>query len=153
MKTFGLINYILLCVAISTAAPAEESGVAKNTGIKENYVMLYYDDLTAPRRFYGELLGLEAGYEDDWVTLYQITPSSHVGVVRAGGTAYHKPQAVNAVMLSLVVDAVDERYAQLSGSDVVKVLKPPYDHDSTPIRAFLLEDPGGYTVEIFQWLK
>jgi len=28
-----------------------------------------------------------------------------------------------------------------------------HNDESAPIRAFIMRDPGGYTVEVFQWLK
>jgi len=124
-----------------------------NTGFRESYVMLYYRSLDAPRKFYGDVLGLKAGYEDEWVTLFSITPTSHVGVVKEGGSAWHSVQDNNAVMLSLVVDDVDGWYARIKDTQGITVLKEIYNNANAPIRAFLVADPGGYTVEIFQWLK
>ena len=34
-----------------------------------------------------------------------------------------------------------------------EVLKPIADSSTNPIRAFLIEDPGGYTIEFFSWKK
>ena len=52
--------------------------------IAESYVMMYYKSLDAPRNFYASVLGLEASYEDDWVSLYRITETSFVGLVMEG---------------------------------------------------------------------
>ena len=112
--------------------------------------MLYYADLGAARAFYGEVLALEVDFEDTWVSLYRTTPTSSLGVVGEHPSAFHRPQAKSAVMLSLVVEHVDPWFQRLQ-SGGAKILKPPYDHLSVPIRAFLAEDPGGYAIEFFAW--
>ena len=54
-------------------------------------------------------------------------------------------------MLSLVTEEVDAWYEQLKDKEELKFLKDI--GDGGPIRSFLLEDPGGYTVEFYQWLE
>ncbi len=144
---------LLIVFANSYASSDKENKSMSDSKIAESYVMLYYKSMDAPRNFYSKVLGLEAAFDDEWVTLYRITSSSYVGVVKEGGTAYHKAQENSAVMLSLVVDNVDSWYEKIKTSQGVTILKEIYNHDSAPIRAFLVEDPGGYTLEIFQWVK
>jgi catechol-2,3-dioxygenase len=115
--------------------------------------MLYYTELEQAAQFYGQTLGLTATMNDDWVKLYEVIPGSLLGLVKAGGTAYHKTQDTNAVMVSIVTEDVDIWYAIVSDNPNIEILKPLYNHATVPIRAFLVADPGGYTVEIFQWLK
>ena len=143
----------MLTSIMSYASAETDKKMMVDSKIAESYVMLYYKTLDAPRNFYGDVLGLEASFEDEWVTLYRITSSSYVGVVKEGGTAYHKAQENSAVKLSLVVDNVDSWYEKIKTSQGVTILKEIYNHDSAPIRAFLIEDPGAYTIEIFPWLK
>ena len=113
--------------------------------------MLYYEDLDAATRFYGETLGLEKTFDWDWIRFYRTGPSSSVGIVREGGGAWHEAQPVNAVMLSLVTSDVDAWYARIRDKEDVVILKDI--DDGGGIRSFLLEDPGGYTVEFFEWLE
>ena len=54
-------------------------------------------------------------------------------------------------MVSLVTDEVDAWYDRLRGRDDVVFLK--HIGDGGGIRSFMLEDPGGYTIEFFQWLE
>jgi predicted enzyme related to lactoylglutathione lyase len=113
-------------------------------------VFLYYEDLAAPRKFYGSVLGLDSYFEQDWVTLYRITQTAAIGIVKPG----HAPApAASGVMVSISSDVVDEWYSRLRENPSVKILKKIYDHPEVPIRAFLIEDPGGYSIEFFQWLK
>jgi hypothetical protein len=53
-------------------------------------------------------------------------------------------------MLSLVTEDVDAWYERVTTHDDIAILKDI--GDGGPIRSFLLKDPGGYTVEFFEWL-
>jgi len=145
--------FITACLALAPAWAESNPGRADKPAFTEQYVMLYYRDLEAAAEFYGGTLGLTATMDDEWVKLYQVLPGSLIGLVQEGGTAYHKVQDQNAVMVSIVTEDVDTWYELVSKESGITVLKPPYNHGSVPIRAFLFADPGGYTVEIFQWLR
>jgi len=135
---------ITACTATTAAEPPP---------ITESYVMLYYTELGPARAFYAGVLGLDAVTADDWFALYRIAPGSAVGLIREGPNAYHRVQASNAVMLSLVTPDVDAWFARVSARPDVKILKPVYEQQEAGIRGFLMEDPGGYAVEIFQWMR
>lgn len=145
--------FLILTSVFDAAAENNDKSMAHEASIAETHVMLYYKSLQAPRSFYSGVLGLKVSFEDDWVSIYQVSPGAFVGLVQEGGTAYHKTQQTNAVMLSLAVNNVDTWYEKITGAKDIVMLKELYNHSSAPIRAFLVEDPGGYTVEIFQWLK
>lgn len=134
-----------------TAAAEEET--VPSPGISEQYTMLYYKDMEAPRKFYGGLLGLTSTMDDEWLSLYQLTPTSFIGVIKEGEDSWHKVQEKNAVMISIVTDDVDGWYERIRQDGSVTILKEIYDNESVPIRAFVMEDPGGYTVEFFQWVQ
>ena len=113
--------------------------------------MLYYENIDAASAFYGEILGLEKTFDWTWVRFYQTGPASSIGIVTEGDGAWHKVQERNAVMVSLVTDEVDAWYDRLRERDDVVFLK--HIGDGGGIRNFMLQDPGGYTVEFFQWLE
>jgi hypothetical protein len=115
--------------------------------------MLYYKDISLVVPFYEETLGLARTYNDDWVKIYQITPTSSVALVQEGEGSFHRAQAENAVMLSIVTEQVDDWYRRLKRDEGIKFLKDIYNNEHAPIRAFLVEDPGGYSIEFFQWLE
>lgn len=119
--------------------------------LESQITMFYYEDLDAAARFYGEILGLEKTFDWDWVRFYRTGPSSSVGIVREGSGAWHAAKPDNAVMLSLVTSDVDAWYRRVTLHDDVVILKDLGDGGG--IRSFLLEDPGGYTVEFFEWLE
>jgi catechol 2,3-dioxygenase-like lactoylglutathione lyase family enzyme len=143
----------ILCGIGGPAPAGGDAPVPPAAPFTEQYTMFYYKDIAAARRFYGDILGLKSTYNDEWVTLYQVLPGALLGVVQEGGTAFHPARSENSVMLSLVTDDVDRWHARLQEHPDIPLVKPPYNHDKVPIRAMLVRDPGGYTVEFFQWLK
>ena len=145
--------YVMMALSSFLFTAVAEEEPVPSPGINEQYTMLYYKDIEAPRKFYGGLLGLNATMEDEWLSLYRLTPASYIGVIREGGGAWHKVQENNAVMISIVSDDVDGWYERIRQDGSVTILKEIYDNESVPIRAFLVQDPGGYTVEFFQWVQ
>lgn len=149
----AIVAFLCALAAQSTAADGALEAAHPGTAFTEQYTMFYYRDIAAARRFYAEFIGLKPTYNDAWVTLYEVLPGALLGVVQEGGTAFHPARAENSVMLSLVTSDVDHWHKRLHAFPDVPVVKAPYNHDQVPIRAMLVTDPGGYTVEFFQWLK
>ncbi len=135
---------------ISASVTAEDSGPPP---IESQIVMLYYDDISEAVNFYEHILDLQKTLNEEWVKIYRLTNSSSIAVVKVGPGAYHTAQDRNSVMLSLVTTDVDGWYRRLRKNGGVSFLKDIHDSENVPIRSFLVEDPGGYTVEFFQWLE
>lgn len=154
VKALRFTSLALLLALVFRIGPAMSERESKTApAISETVVMLYYKDITAAAAFYGETLGLEKTFDQDSAKLFRLTPNSVVGVIREGSTSYHRVQATNAVMLSIVTPDVDAWYDRVASYEDITILKPIADSVSNPIRAFLVEDPGGYTVEFFSWLN
>jgi len=107
---------------------------------------LYYDDLEEAARFYEDVMGFEKTVDQGWAKIYRVAGEAHVGLVD-GSRGYHRPSPSKPVMITVVVDDVDAWFRYLKGKGV-KTLSEPRDHDEIGIRAFLLEDPEGYVIEI-----
>ncbi|MDA5192431.1 VOC family protein [Govanella unica] len=147
-----LSSLVVAAGLLGTPAVAAAPTTAHTT-FAEQYVMLYYKDITAASAFYGKALGLERTLTDDWVHLYKATPQSYIGVVREGPGALFKAKPDNAVMVSLVTPDVDALYERIKGDKTIVFLDAPNDHANAPIRGFMVRDPGGYVVEFFSWRK
>lgn len=120
--------------------------------VSEHIVMLYYRDIEKARDFYGKALGFTKTMENDWVTLFQVTPRSFVGTVKEGGAGgFHKVQESNAVMISIATREIAKWYERLKQWGGIEFVKELYASSTLPMQAFLVRDPGGYTVEFFQW--
>ncbi len=139
ISTFGANSEQTIC-ATQSNIPSLDSQVT----------MLYYKDFDSAVHFYGSTLGLEMEFDWPWIKFFKTGPSSSVGIVAEGEGAWHKAQETNAVMLSLVTSEVDAWHDRVKDRDDVIFLKAISDGGG--IRSFLLQDPGGYTVEFFEWL-
>jgi predicted enzyme related to lactoylglutathione lyase len=142
-----------LWIEEAAPAPAEFKSALPLAGVREQVTFLYYPDLTAPREFYGKVLGLESYYDQDWASLYRVAAGAAIGVVKSSDKQVAADVKRDAAMISIVTTDVDDWFSRLKQVGGVVVQKGIYDHPSVPIRAFLLRDPGGYSVEFFQWLK
>ncbi len=112
----------------------------------------YYEGLDEATEFYGTTLDLEQVLDAGWAKIFRTTGNAFVGLVDAQvEKGVCKTQETNAVLLTLVVDDVPAWYEQLSSVGVkltgeVKVL------EEVQIRTFFLSDPGGYLLEIQEFL-
>lgn len=101
--------------------------------------------------FYENILKFRKTYDDGWVKIYKTTNSSSVGLVDIIKTGYEK-DAEKQMMLSFQVSNIKGWYSYIKNEEV-KILKPLSEDKNSPIKAFLIEDPGGYKVEFFKWNK
>lgn len=123
--------------------------------IDEQITMLYYsaEDWDKAVHFYGTDLQLEVTFDEDWVKIFKLNAGAFVGLVKDSDGGFHKPNKDSSVMVSIVSNAVDDYYGAILNAKNIKIEKEIADSDGVPIRAFLIRDPGGYTVEFFQWLN
>ena len=124
--------------------------IVETPGIRSQITFLYYRDLAPIEKFYGQALGLDLVEDQGWAKIYAIGGNAFIGIV-GGESAFHQPQDENAVLLTLVVDDVDTWYATLKARGV-NLLTGVREMESIQVRGFFLTDPGGYTLEIQQFL-
>jgi len=135
-----------------SAAHADEQ---PSLAIDGTITFFYYENLEAAARFYEDLLQLPITMNEDWVRIFRITSTSSVGLVQQGH-GFHEVSADKPAMLSMVTKDVDVWYARLRKANVlIRSELPPPDKErkagTAPIRGFVAEDPGGYTIEFFSW--
>jgi extradiol dioxygenase family protein len=149
----------LMSVLVAAVAAAAASGLnaaeqkAAIPDVHDQVTFLYYADLREPRRFYGEVLGLPHYYETLWVTLYRSSPGATIGIVQRTRDSMPADTKRDAVMVSIVTNDVNAWYQRLKRGGRVRFDKDIYDHPDVPIRAFLIREPAGCSVEFFQWRK
>ena len=156
MNTY--VNYFLPLLAATAlgALPVGTARAQQPASLDETVVFFYYDDIEAVAPFYQDLLQLTATMDEDWVKIYRISPTSSVGLVQQG-RGFHNVAVDKPAMLSIITPDVDAWYQRLvaAGVPVRSELPAPGDEKAggAPIRGFVVEDPGGYTVEFFSWRK
>ena len=151
-------RYWLIIALLTTLLIGQSTAIADSrqpASMDATITFFYYENLGEAAAFYGDILGLEKTMDEDWVKIYRITDTSSVGLVLEG-KGYHSVSADKPAMLSIVTDNVDAWYQLLLESKVtLQTELKPDDHESdpdgAPVRGFVAEDPGGYTVEFFSW--
>jgi len=112
---------------------------------------LYYNDLAPIDAFYREVMGFDLVEDQGWAKIYAVSDTAFVGIVD-GARGFHKPQEKNAVLVTLVVDDVFGWYDHLKGRGV-KMLSDVKEHEAIQVRGFFCQDPGGYAIEVQQFLN
>jgi len=121
--------------------------------IAAQVTFLYFNELDKAAAFYANTVGLRLSFDGGWVRIFEISPTSSVGLVDATHGA-HKPAAEKPVMVSMVMSTpaeVDRWYEQLKTR--VQIPKPPSNSDKVAVHAFSFKDPEGHSLEVFAWLK
>ena len=119
--------------------------------IRSQITFLYYHELEPVDRFYRDVMGLELVEDQRWAKIYAIGRGAFLGIV-GGEKGFHEPQDENAVLVTLVVDDVFAWYDYLEERGV-NLLTHVRDVEDIQVRGFFLADPGGYTLEIQQFLN
>ncbi len=136
----------------SAAAPAAPATVARpaGLGVQANVVFLYYKDIPRAQRFYEEVLGLTLTVDQGYSKIYQVSPTSFVGLVDES-KGLHRASETKAVTLSFATEQVDAWYAYLTARGVP--MKHPLENGSRhPTRGFVALDPEGYFLEFERFL-
>ncbi|MFC6589261.1 VOC family protein [Sulfitobacter pacificus] len=106
----------------------------------------YYRDLPAAIAFYEDILGLKLAIDQGWSKIYKIDGQAHVGLVDEK-RGMQKWAAAKTVQICLRVPDVDAWYAWARSQNVAGLSKM-FDSDELGIRAFAMEDPEGYQIEV-----
>lgn len=148
LLAIAILASALTLIGVS-ATEAQQTGARPS--IEGQVTFLYYKDLDAASRFYETILGLEKTYDVGWVRIYQSTPGAFVGLVDETRGA-HRAAEEKPVMVSIVTNEIDAWYERMvaSGAPILSELSLS---TNVPVRAFMVEDPEGYTVEFFQWME
>lgn len=115
---------------------------------------LYFDDIDVAAEFYGQTLGLTKTFDEEWVRIFAISPSSSVALID-GEVGAHRPSSDKPVTVAMVVSAPEEvdRWYEYLKAQGVSIHMPPFDATSVNVREFRFTDPEGYSLEIFAWLS
>lgn len=125
--------------------------MSQHPPIQSQITFFYYPELAPAAAFYEEVLGLPVVVDQGWARIYRVSGGAFLGVV-AGEKAFHRPQEKNAVLLTLVVDDAAAWYAYLHERGIPLLTELRHRQD-IQIRCFYLQDPGGYSIEVQEFLQ
>lgn len=120
-------------------------------GPQAQITFLYYQKIEPAAAFYEQSMGFQLVEDQGWAKIYRVRGNAYLGIV-AGEKGFHTPQERNAVLVTLVVDDAVAWHAELKNRHVHMLSELEY-RPEIGIRCFFLQDPGGYTLEVQQFLK
>ncbi len=130
-----------------TEAPARP-----DNGIVEKAItFFYYVDLPKAFDFYTEVMGFPLEIDQGWSKILKIAEHAYVGLVDET-RGMHRANPVKPVQLCIRVPDVDAWHRYLSSRNAIGLTEPK-DSVSLGIRAFVLEDPEGYQIEVQSVLR
>ena len=121
------------------------------SGIKKAITFFYYVDLPRALDFYTEVMGFPLEIDQGWSKILKIAEHAYVGLVDET-RGMHRANPIKPVQLCIRVPDVDAWHRYLSSQNAIG-LTVPKDSVSLGIRAFVLEDPEGYQIEVQSVLR
>ncbi|MGJ5620954.1 VOC family protein [Sulfitobacter sp. MF3-043] len=106
----------------------------------------YYRDLPRAMRFYEDILGFALAIDQGWSKIYRIDGQAHVGLVDETRGMQNWSEN-KTCQVCLRVPDVDAWHAWAASKDVGGLTKPR-ESEELGIRAFVMNDPEGYQIEV-----
>lgn len=149
--TLALVVGAAVAVPTVAAGQPREGSRPASLGVQANIVFLYYRDIPAAQRFYEDVLGLSLTVDQGFAKIYQVSPTSFVGLVDET-KGLHRASDAKPVTVSFVTEQVDAWYTYLK-SKGVKMRGEVRDATRHPTRGFVAVDPEGYFLEFETFLE
>lgn len=134
-------------------APGLPPGLPPRPPISGVITIFYYADLAAAARWYAEVIGLEPLMHLDGVEIFRIEGNAHLALVAEGkGSQRFIAGRQKSALLSIHTSDLEGWHARLFALGVEGTgMGAQIGADGTTIE-FKVYDPGGYTVEFFEWI-
>ena len=124
-------------------------GVGPIAGV---HTMFYYDDLQVAIDWYQQV-GFENVLNLDFVSIFRIAPSAYVSLVDGrNGSQRPIPGTAKGAMLSIETTDIEGWHRALFERRIEGTGKGLEIGCEGRTIEFKVRDPGGYTIEFFEWL-
>ncbi len=121
-----------------------------DSGAEMLITFLYFKDMPRIIQFYEDVMGFKLAIDQGWSRIYRVSDSGYVGLVDET-RGHHRASPTKPVQICMRVPDVDLWYRYLAARGV-DMLREPRENQELKIKAFVLQDPEGYTIEIQQAL-
>ena len=115
--------------------------------------LFYYDEIATAARWYEDVIGFEKQVDLGWLALFQVADQAYLGLVAAeAGSQQPIPGANKGAILSIVTTDLEKWHRRLFAAGL------PGTGEGLEIGCgglsieFKVRDPGGYTIEFFEWI-
>ncbi|WP_281978936.1 VOC family protein [Pseudorhizobium flavum] len=119
--------------------------------VEKAITFFYYIDLPRALDFYTQVMGFQLEIDQGWSKILRIAEHAYVGLVDEA-RGMHRANPIKPVQLCIRVPDVDAWHRYLSSQNAMGLTEPK-ESVSLGIRAFVLEDPEGYQIEVQSVLR
>ncbi len=118
------------------------------------YTLFYYDDVPSAARWYADVVGFEKLLDFGWLALFRLGQQAYLGLVSSDLGSQRPVQGDNrGVLLTISTQDLAAWHQRLFEKGVPGTGEGlQIGCDSLTIE-FKVRDPGGYTLEFFEWLE
>lgn len=146
---FVIANIGLLFLALGQVSYADA-----RPPIQEHITFQYYLNLSQATEFYEKALQMTIVKDTPWYKIFQVTPHSYLGIVDISKKPKDLPFIKKESLFSWVVslDGVQKMFNFLKARNIPLPQDPVLDEESG-VKGFKFQDPEGYPIEVFAWIR
>lgn len=117
------------------------------------YTLFYYDDISETARWYESVIGFEKYLDYGWLAIFRLREGVYLGLVTASCGSQRPVDGDNkGVLLTISMTDLEAWHRHLLENGVPGVGHGLAIGHGGLTMEFKLKDPGGYTIEFFEWL-
>lgn len=139
-----------LILSVLVIAQGFASQPPANPSVAAGVTFFYYDDLDEAADWYENKLGLIKLTDEGWVVIFELTDSSHLGLVNATEGSL-KPTENKGAMFSIDTAELEAWHEKLKDVEGINMKQGIQESTNGMIEVFSIMDPGGYIIEFFRW--
>lgn len=139
--------------AATSLHPEEDQTTSrpKGLGIKATVLWMYYRDMEEIQRFYEDVMGFEQVVDQGWAKIYQTSPTGFIGPVDES-RGMHSFTEDKGVTASFFTTDIDPWFEYLKDHEAFELRTEEIMNESDMVRVFVGYDPGGYFIELDEFL-
>lgn len=143
--------FAVLVIQVASLMPLNAAD-GENPSIASSVPFFYYSDLSAAADWYENKLGFRRVTNEDWVVIFELTPSAYLGLVNASGGSL-QPSENKGTLLSIETSELEKWWDKLKDTEGIDMIHGIEDGAAGMIQEFRMHDPEGYIIEFFRWHK
>lgn len=116
--------------------------------------LFYYDDVEAAAQWYEDVVGFEKVLDHGWLAIFRLRDHAYLGLVSSALGSQKPVGGPNkGVLVTIATRDLERWHARLAESGAVGAGEGLQIGGEGLTIEFKLRDPGGYTLEFFEWLE
>jgi catechol 2,3-dioxygenase-like lactoylglutathione lyase family enzyme len=116
--------------------------------------LFYYDDVETATHWYEEVIGFEKVLDHGWLAVFRLRDHAYLGLVSSSAGSQRPLDGPNkGVLLTIATRDLERWHARLFERGVPGTGEGLQIGGEGLTIEFKVRDPGGYTLEFFEWLE